>query len=75
MNTPPPDSTHTERDGDKRGKGLLTEKQTTEDESKLKTDTETSPKRSKKMKMDRNTLQLQERSRSLPHRTPCKGKT
>jgi hypothetical protein len=75
LSTPPPDSKSAERDSDERGLGLSMDEQPTGDESKLQNDTGTSPKRSKKMRVGRYEPHSQERSLSLPRRTPYKGKT
>ena len=75
LSIPPPEDLNTHRDIEEQGMGLTVDNPPTSDESKSQQDTGTSPKRSKKMKVDRHGPHPRERSRSLPRRTPYKGKT
>jgi hypothetical protein len=59
----------TKRDSKEWGIGVTKDNQQTRNEGKSQEDTGTSPKRSK-MRVDRHGPNPQERSRSLPRRTP-----
>jgi hypothetical protein len=71
---PPLQDVSTKRDSEEQGMGLTMDNQPNA-EGKLQEDTGTSPKRSKTMRVDRHGWHPQERSCSLPRRTPYKGKT